>query len=175
MWWKWAIHQVVPQFHCTPVRQYTSPPVWPLWAGRDVLSLRQVLQTIPLLSMQQGHVQAPSFTQPPHLWIPFKTTNLVLFWCKTRLKETLYKLVPSDTLLNCTSCLTPHLKASLHLWLTKHHPTISLHSFSFWHAVQSGMIIHFQIEPSHGLCLWAPSMLLTHLLKPAEKDKQPHF
>lgn len=36
-------------------------------------------------------------------------------------------------------------------------------------------IIHFQVQPSHGLCMWAPSTLLTHLLKPAQKEKRPHF
>lgn len=45
-----------------------------------------------------------SYSKPP---------SCFLFCFKTRPKEALYKPVPSDTLLNCASCLTPHLKAFL--------------------------------------------------------------
>lgn len=79
-----------------------------------------------------------SYSKPP---------SCFLFWFKTRPKETLYKLVPSDTLLNCTSCLTPHLKALLHLWLTKHHPSISLRSLSFQRTAKSGRL--FASKYSH--------------------------
>lgn len=55
-------------------------------------------------------------------------------------------------------------------------PSKHLPSFPFLLAYSEiWMIIHFQAQPSHGLCMWAPSMLLTRLLKPAEKEKGPHF
>lgn len=87
-----------------------------------------------------------SYSKPP---------SCFLFWFKTKPKETLYKLVPSDTPLNCTSCLTPHLKASLCLWLTKHHPSISLHSLSFQHTVKPGRLFASKYSPHKGTA-WEP-------------------
>ena len=126
-------------FSCSTISLYASLLVQ-VSPGLIVRTRWDVLSLLPILSMQQGHTQAPSLQKPPHLWILFKTTILFLFWFKTRPEETLYKLVPSDTLLNCASCLTPHLKASLHLWLTKHHTSISLHSLAFWHTLKSGRL-----------------------------------
>lgn len=123
-------------------------------------------QTIPFLSVHQGHTQDPITYTASLPLNPIQNHHPVfLFRFQTGPKETLYKLVPSDTLLNCTSCLTPHPKTSLRLWLTKHHPSISLHSLPFPFLLaynEIWMIIHFQVQPLHRLCTGAPTTLLSY-------------
>lgn len=82
-----------------------APPAWDV-SSPAVRLLPSVSRSKDTHKLHHSH-RFPifdSYSKPP---------SCFLFCFKTRPKETLYKPVPGDTLLNCASCLTPHLKAFL--------------------------------------------------------------